>query len=137
MRILFLIAFMYGGVQPYVNADEIRYPNLNIVTASGEFRCTGCVKFMPNLSYMFWLAKDMRSDEDAKFIEHLGEGIKEDETVSTTDGRIVILQKVLHVTDTNKFDNYRFTCVLTTIDGVSKKNIGLKSCVLLFLFLII
>nr|AAA69593.1 unknown protein [Vaccinia virus] len=68
----------------------------------------------------------MRSDEDAKFIEHLGEGIKEDETVSTIDGRIVTLQKVLHVTDTNKFDNYRFTCVLTTIDGVSKKNIWLK-----------
>ncbi|SPN67805.1 CPXV024 protein [Cowpox virus] len=126
MRILFLIAFMYGCVHPYVNADEIKCPNLNIVSSSGEFRCSGCVKFMPNFSYMYWLAKDMRSDEDAKFIEHLGEGIKEDKTVSTIDGRIVTLQKVLHVTDTNKFDNYRFTCVLATLDGIFKKNIWLK-----------
>ncbi|AXN74805.1 IL-18 binding protein [Akhmeta virus] len=127
MRILFLIAFMYGCVHPYVNADEIKCPNLNIDTSSsGEFLCSGCVAFMPDFSYMYWLAKDMRSDEDAKFIEHLGEGIKEDETVSTIDGRIVTLQKVLRVTDTNKFANYKFTCVLSTLDGTSKKEYLLK-----------
>ncbi|AEY74003.1 interleukin-18-binding protein [Vaccinia virus] len=126
MRILFLIAFMYGCVHSYVNAVETKCSNLDIVTSSGEFHCSGCVEHMPEFSYMYWLAKDMRSDEDAKFIEHLGEGIKEDETVSTIDGRIVTLRKVLHVTDTNKFAHYRFTCVLTTIDGVSKKNIWLK-----------
>ncbi|AXN75244.1 Soluble IL-18 binding protein [Orthopoxvirus akhmetapox] len=128
MRILlFLIAFMYGCVHPYVNADEIKCPNLNIETSSssGEFSCSGCVTFMPDFSYMYWLAKDMRSDEDAKFIEHLGEGITEDETVSTIDGRIVTLQKVLRVTDT-KFDNYRFTCVLATLDGIFKKEYLLK-----------
>ncbi|AEY73293.1 interleukin-18-binding protein [Vaccinia virus] len=123
MRILFLIAFMYGCVHPYVNADETKCSNLDIVTSSGEFHCSGCVEHMPEFSYMYWLAKDMRSDEDAKFIEHLGEGIKEDETVRTIDGRIVTLQKVLHVTDTNKFDNYKFTCVLATLDGIYKKNV--------------
>ncbi|QED21257.1 interleukin-18-binding protein [Borealpox virus] len=126
MRILFLIAFMYGCVHPYVNADETKCPNLDIVTSSREFRCSGCVEHMPNFSHMYWVAKDMKSDEGNKFIEHLGAGIKEDETVRNTDGGITTLQKVLHVTDANKFAHYRFTCVLSTLDGVSKKNIWLK-----------
>ncbi|ADZ29353.1 CPXV024 protein [Cowpox virus] len=126
MRLLFLIAFMYGCVHSYGNADEIKCPNLDIVTSSEEFHCSGCVKHMPEFSNMYWLAKDMKSDESTKFIEHLGDGIKEDETVRTMDGGIATLRKVLRVTDTNKFAHHRFTCVLTTIDGVSKKNIWLK-----------
>ncbi|AOP31705.1 soluble il-18 binding protein [Volepox virus] len=100
---------------------------VNIVTSTGGFSCSGCVKFMPEFSYIYWLGKNTKTtNEDAKFIEHLGDGINEEETVSTIIDGITHKSKVLHVTDIDKFGHYMFTCVFVTLEGASKKNIWIN-----------
>ncbi|AOP31494.1 soluble il-18 binding protein [Skunkpox virus] len=127
MRIVvFLIALTYGLVYPYTYAKESECPNVDIVTSTEGFRCYGCVKFMPEFSYIYWLGKNTKTNEDAKFIEQLGDGINEEETVSTTRDGITHKSKVLHVTDIDKFAHHMFTCVFVTLEGASKKNIWLK-----------
>ncbi|AST09415.1 soluble IL-18-binding protein [NY_014 poxvirus] len=74
---------------------------------------------------MYWLAK--LPGQKNKFIEHLGDGISEDETFIDDDNHKITLTKVLRILDRNKFANYIFTCVFISpqSDMVLKKTVML------------
>ncbi|AEN03595.1 soluble IL-18-binding protein [Yokapox virus] len=127
MKIVVIILATFGCLYSFVNSNEQECNDLEIITSTEGFHCSGCVKYIPEFSYMYWLGNDYSTNNKNKFIEDLGDGgIREDETVNKEKNNITYMSKMLRISNIEKFQHYNFTCVLVTLDGVTKKSIWFK-----------